>query len=177
MGPSMKGRFTNNALVSERDKIIVVNPAHGNEPYILGSAIADAVRDRLADRGIKDVKILIPLLYGDRQEGILREEHRGNLSHIYLDGDFGGILKDILFKDGDFASHLSVLNSNYNEVNCRVTERFLPGNQIQVRSLETGEPLIFNTEDIIATVDTAGRVLIPAPKRYFAFPELLSEIL
>ena len=56
--------------------VILVNPAHGNEPYILGTAIARGVSNRLAKEGLGRARIVVPLMYGERQKRILLEEKK-----------------------------------------------------------------------------------------------------
>ncbi len=158
--------------------VIVVNPAHGNEPYILGTAIAREVSEQLTKKGMKKAKIVVPLMYGERQRRILLEEHKDDPNLIYFDEEYGKILSNILFSSGNYADHLKQLTKHYDEVDRLLKQRFaVDASQINARSLATGEITPLSPKNIIATVDTSASVLVTAPKRYFAFPVLLSEIL
>ncbi|MFH1325770.1 MAG: hypothetical protein ABIH49_03315 [archaeon] len=78
---------------------ILVNLCHGNEPYILGTGIAQGVVERL--QGNDDSRIIVPNLYGKRQERIMQEE--GLLGEkVVLDKDLGEIYKPIIFADANF---------------------------------------------------------------------------
>lgn len=158
--------------------VIIVNPAHGNEPYILGTAIARQVSEELARKGLKKARILVPLMYGERQKQILLEENQDDPSDILLDEEYGRILSNIFFSKGDYESHLRQLNAHYDEVDRALKQRFaIDTERIDARSIATGEPTTISSRNIIATVDTEPRVLVTAPKRYFACPILLSELL
>jgi hypothetical protein len=50
-------------------------------------------------------------------------------------------------------------------------------NSFDARSISTNESISFSPKNIVATIDTAARVTVEAPQRYFAFPLLLSELL
>ncbi|MDE1861068.1 MAG: hypothetical protein KGH72_05140 [Candidatus Micrarchaeota archaeon] len=137
-----------------------------------------AVRDRLAEKGIGHVRILVPLMYGERQLKILSEEQHEDPFAIYLDEGFGKMLREVVFENGDFAQHLSRLNSRFDAVSGLVSNRFaIDAPPIEARSLGTGSTVWIYPSDVIATIDTAARIPVPAPKRYFAFPTLTSEIL
>jgi hypothetical protein len=162
----------------ENSPIILVNPAHGNEPYILGTAIAKGVGKRLAEQGLGQAKIVVPLMYGERQKRILMEENPDDAGLIYYDEAFGGILRDITFQNGDYSDHLRQIQMHYDEVEAMLKQRFgINANSFDARTLSTNESVSFSPKNIVATIDTAARVTVEAPQRYFAFPLLLSELL
>lgn len=158
--------------------IILVNPAHGNEPYILGTAIAKGVSEKLARSGLGKAKIVVPLMYGDRQKRILLEENPDAADLIVYDEAFGDILKEVTFGNGDFVSHLSQINTHYDRVEQLLKQRFsIDAQSFDGRSLSTNESVNLNPRNIVASIDTASKVNLEAPLRYFAFPILLSELL
>ncbi len=162
----------------EDSPVILVNPAHGNEPYILGTAIAKGVSDRLAHQGLGRAKIVVPLLYGDRQKRILMEENPDATGLIHYDEEFGEILRDVTFQNGNFSQHLTQINKHYDEVQRMLKQRFsIDAENFSTRNLGSNEIQIFSPRNVIATVDTASRVMVDAPQRYFAFPLLISELL
>ena len=162
----------------ENTPIILVNPAHGNEPYILGTAIARGVSERLARQGLGRARVVVPLMYGDRQKRILLEESGEDAQLIGLDERFGQILKDITFGNGDFHSHLAQIEAHYDNTHNLLQQRFsADSDNFDVRSLTTGEPRAVSPRNIVATIDTAPRVLVDSPLRYFAFPILISELI
>lgn len=162
----------------EDSPVILVNPAHGNEPYILGTAIAKGVSDRLAQQGLGRAKIVVPLLYGDRQKRILMEENPDAVGLIHYDEEFGEILRDVTFQNGDFSEHLRQINQHYDEVQRMLKQRFsVDATNFTTRNLATNEIQTFSPRNVVAAVDTASRVVVEAPQRYFAFPLLISELL
>jgi hypothetical protein len=158
--------------------VILVNPAHGNEPYILGTAFAQGVSNKLAEAGLPRARIVVPLLYGDRQRNILLEENPENAELIYFDEEFGKILEDITFRSGNFSEHLRQVNSHYDKIEQLLKARFSSNSaDIDVRSLVANETHAISPQNIVASIDTAPRVSVEVPNRYFAFPILVSEIL
>ena len=166
------------SVQDEDSPIILVNPAHGNEPYILGTAIAKGVSDRLAEQGLGQAKIVVPLMYGERQKRILIEENPDHAGIIHYDEEFGSLLRDITFQNGDFSDHLRQIQTHYDDVEALLRNRFaFNGKDFNARSLSSNETQSFSPKNIVATIDTAARVVVEAPQRYFAFPILLTELL
>ena len=158
--------------------VILVNPAHGNEPYILGTAIAKGVSDRLAQQGLGRAKIVVPLLYGDRQKRILMEENPDATGLIHYDEEFGDILRDVTFQNGDFSQHLTQIITHYDDVQRMLKQRFsIDAQDFTARNLGSNELQTFSPRNVVAAIDTASRVVVEAPQRYFAFPLLISELL
>lgn len=158
--------------------VILINPAHGNEPYILGTAIARGVSNRLAKEGLGRAKIVVPLIYGDRQKRILLEESGEDAGLIHFDESFGKILKDITFGNGDFHNHLTQIEAHYDEVHDLLRQRFSADSEdLDVRALVDGQVHALSPRNIVASIDTASRVSVEAPLRYFAFPILISELI
>jgi hypothetical protein len=144
----------------------------------MGTAFAQGVGRKLEEAGYVRPKIIVPLMYGDRQKRILLEENPQDPNLIYFDEEYGEILKQIMFGDGDFSQHLRQVNDHYDGVQKALNNRFTnDSGNFDSRSLVSGEVQQFSTRSIIATIDTSPRVGIDAPNRYFAFPILLSEIL
>lgn len=162
----------------ENRPILMINPGHGNEPYILATSIAKEVSERFRDAGLEQPILVQPLLYGDRQKRILLEENPGDESLIYYDEEYGKILKNIIFGSGDFSTHLRQVNKHYDEVDAMVQQRFgIDSGSFTARSLATNEEFMFSPKNIIGTIDAGSRVTVKTPHRYFAFPMLLSELL
>lgn len=46
-------------------RVLVINPGHGNEPYILASSIGIKVAEKFAAAGLEMPILVTPLLYGD----------------------------------------------------------------------------------------------------------------
>ena len=128
---------------------IYVNPAHGNEPFILGALIADRIRT--------NETIVMPHLYGQRQERILKEE--GVSGEVILDSNLAEIVRPLVFSGGDFHSHLSALVEKRECVEQEV-RRYL-GNKYGLPDVEINTGSRFS----------AGHNV------YYAFPYLFSELM
>lgn len=156
------------------EKIIVVNPCHGNEPYILGLSVAENINDLLEKKGQKRAKIVVPLIYEGRQEQILRETFPARQDEIYLDRQLGLLYEQVLFRNGRFDQHLAELIANQSRVQDLILEH-LSGN-LEVKLLATGETVDLNGRDVVLDVN-AGSRFITHQDSYFVFPVLLSELL
>ncbi len=104
--------------------VIFVNPAHGNEPYLLGIDIALEISDQLEKRGLTRPSVLVPLLYGQRQRNIIRDEFGERADQVLLDEAAGTILQPILFGKGGYARHLEALVLNYKHSTHQMQERY-----------------------------------------------------
>lgn len=163
---------------TEGKPILVLNPGHGNEPYILATAIGRDISKKFASAGMEQPILVMPLLYGDRQRKILLEENPDDASLLYYDEQFGNILKDIMFGAGDFKQHLTQVNTHYDEVEKMLNNRFrVDAQSITARSVATQESTELSPKNIIGVIETGNRVPIKVPHRYFAFPEVLSRVL
>ncbi len=163
---------------TEGKPILVLNPGHGNEPYILATAIGREVSKRFASAGMEQPILVMPLLYGDRQKRILLEENPNDASLLYYDEQFGNILKDIMFGAGDFKQHLTQVNTHYDEVEKMLNNRFhVDAQDFTARSVATQESAELSPRNIIGVIEAGNRVPVKVPHRYFAFPEVLSRVL
>ncbi len=137
--------------------IIYINPCHGNEPYILGALIADGVAQKLRERDGVEPLLVVPHLYGERQEQII--SGLGLSAKIHLDKRLGEFYQPLLFQNNDFAAHLSNLVSQ----------------QKQVQE-ETRKHLYDTYGKIFSEINIASRISSSAPA-WYAFPTIISELL
>lgn len=158
----------------EGERIIAVNPCHGNEPYILGVNVALSVNKVLKEAGQNKARIVVPLLYPGRQEQILKENFSANSDEIFLDERLGNFYKEVLFRNGRFDEHLASLVINQERVQDLIRD-YLSGT-LTVKSLATGEVKEFSGRDITLDINAGSRFPI-SPDSYYVFPMLLSELL
>ncbi|MDP3735399.1 MAG: hypothetical protein Q8R39_03160 [bacterium] len=91
---------------------IVTNFAYGTGPYLHTTELAIAFNDELERRGRERSAIIVPLVYGERQRAVMREEFasflRARPEEIVLDENLGMMLREI-FYDGtaDYAVSLA----------------------------------------------------------------------
>ncbi len=155
--------------------VLLVNPVHGNEPYILGTKIAIEVSKKLKAQGLPQPEIIVPLLYGDRQKRILLEVLGEDAELVHMDEQFGELLKPIVFGSNNFSGYIQQLTEHYDDVQKLIDERF-SGN-FEVGHLMSDQRTEFASQNVVASIDAGSRTLVNAPLRYFAFPALLSEVL
>ncbi|HLD96932.1 MAG TPA: hypothetical protein VI934_01165, partial [Candidatus Nanoarchaeia archaeon] len=67
-----------------KNKVIIINPAHGTAPYIFGVQLAKSIADITGDR----FSIVMPDFFGENQRRILKARW-GEDSTIYLDKELG----------------------------------------------------------------------------------------
>ena len=156
------------------EKIIIVNPCHGNEPYILATDVALSINKLLESEGKPKAKIVVPLIYGQRQEAILKENFSGHTDEIFLDERLGQFYKEVLFQNGKFDEHLATMVVNQSRVQDLVMD-YMSRNFVAI-SLATGEITDFNGRDVVMDIN-AGSRFITHQDSYFVFPALLSELL
>ncbi len=95
--PVVQPAKESHASSMENRPILVINPGHGNEPFILATSIGMEVSKRFAQAGLEQPILVQPLLYGERQKRILLEENPGDESLIHYDEEYGRILQNIIF--------------------------------------------------------------------------------
>src|SRR5579872_6580556 len=138
--------------------ILVLNPGHGNEPYILATAIGREVSKNFAKAGMEQPILVMPLLYGDRQIDILLEENPNDADLLYYDEEFGKILKNIMFGSGDFKQHVAQVNSHYDEVERMINQRYRQdGDSMDARSVVTNENTQLSPKNIIGVIETGNK--------------------
>lgn len=159
--------------------LIVVNPAGGNEPAILGALLAGGVSDSLIHvRPDTDgCRAIVPVV--GRQAAILADEFKGNpraLKSVLVDPAAGEILSPILTTQGDFARHIRVLASQKPRIDTAISQHYASTEPLELHDL-SGNPVTVNANDIVGVLDTGGRAEIrPELPHHFAFPVLLSQL-
>ena len=86
-------------------KFIVTNFAYGNGPYLRTTELALAFNRELEKSGHSRMKIIVPLVYGDKQKRIMQEEF-GDRPEIIFDEKLGDILRSVFYAGGNFQDYL-----------------------------------------------------------------------
>src|SRR3989338_6629628 len=136
--------------------IIYVNPGHGNEPYILGGLIAQGVANHIETTTGQRPKIVMPLLYGDRQKAILKE---WGVKGVRLDTSLGGMYHQLVFADNNFSRHLKTTLIQQPSIQ-QATRRYLEKKY----------------DNISLEINIASRIS-SGQRAVFAFPCLISELM
>jgi len=109
--------------------------AHGNGPYARDIDWAIEVNNVREGRGLNRLPIVVPLVYGERQQRIMKEEIESNAPNsflekhpdeIWLDQKQGEVLNKLMFKGKDYSKNLMLLAETYQKIEDE-TQRHLDG--------------------------------------------------
>jgi hypothetical protein len=188
-------------LMKEAEKVypegtsIMTQVAHGNEPFILGSAVAKRVCLMLKNAGWPDEKIpniIVPNIYPGRQERILKEETEPTSpGKVIMSRPLGEILEDFVFKGGEGASETYeayVLHqiSRYKEFQDRWGEAVFKNPKMHGETLYGGEQVAVDSGKIAFVINAGspfalGKELFGKTPSFYVFPyyhrELYVELL
>jgi len=94
----------------KRDNYIVTNFAYGTGPYLRTTELAIAVNNFLEQHGHDRCRIIVPLVYGDKQKRIMEEEfkdfYRSNPNEIVFDKQLGSYLRRIFYGSESYEKYL-----------------------------------------------------------------------
>jgi len=97
-------------------KYISTTFAHGNGPFLRIVDLGLAINQELELRNREKMNIIVPLVYGDRQKRIMKEDFedviRKNPDLILFDELHGQILNELFFKTGHYQENLEFLLKN-----------------------------------------------------------------
>lgn len=157
---------------------IVTNFAYGTGPYLRTTELAIAVNNRLSDLGKERLGIIVPLVYGERQRRVMREEfgehHNRFPNEIFLDEALGKILGGVFYGERAYEASLRLFVDEHT-VRSDEAARHLPG-LFPVETLD-GERHTIDGSAIAYEFSRAPRI------RYRVAPEInvtfgyISEIL
>jgi len=93
------------------NKFIVTNFAYGTGPYLRTTELALAFNDELERLGYERLRIIVPLVYGEKQRTIMSEEFIGQTvkypDEIILDKGLGKILKKVFYDGRSYVEYLN----------------------------------------------------------------------
>jgi hypothetical protein len=166
-------------MLISKQQSLVINPAAGNEPIILGARIGLAINDVCIAQGKEPLNIII-LSSGERQKRVLQDELTGlsGTERILLDERGGSLLATVLSSQGNFAEHMRVLHDEYSATQTALNDRLgKQATQPFATHNLTGQEVTVDPQSILGSIDTGGRVIIDTHYRDFAFPVLTSELI
>ena len=92
------------------DKFIITNFAYGTGPYLRTTALAAAFNDELEKREMERMKIIVPLVYGERQKRGMQEEfgeyYRDYPGELIFDEKLGEILGSVFYGNNTYEGAL-----------------------------------------------------------------------
>lgn len=142
-------------------KYIVLNFAYGNGPYIMTTKLGIAFNDELEKAGKPRMKIIVPLVYGEKQKRIIEEEFAGYLSNgeLVLDAGLGAILEKAFYANESYEEYLKKWTTNF-KTNCREAHDYLVekyGNDIAVE-LNRSPRILYGLEGVPTYSTTFGHM-------------------
>lgn len=95
---------------SRSESAILLNIAYGNGPYLRMTECALRMNDLWEQRGEQRRRVIVPLLYGNRQRRIMEEElehqWKQHLQELLLDEELGALLSPLLYARETYAETL-----------------------------------------------------------------------
>jgi hypothetical protein len=94
-----------------KSKYIVTNFAYGTGPYLRTTELAIEVNNLFEKNGHERSRIVVPLVYGEKQKKIMGEEfgnfYKKHPNEIILDEKFGDYLRGIFYENETYEQYLS----------------------------------------------------------------------
>ncbi len=158
---------------------ILLNFLHGNSPYLRTTELAIAVNDELAKLGKPRMGIVVPLVYGDSQEKIMRENFATHIARypdeLLFEETLGGKLYPI-FYDGKttYEDSLKFFLANQRTIE-RDIQNYIEGG-LTVRTV-AGVELHIAKKDIAMEISRCPQVHYGLSRSYFTGFDYISEVL
>ena len=148
---------------------IITTFAHGNGPYSRTIDLALAVNQRLKEK----MPIVVPLVYGDRQKKIIKEEH-GESDLILFDEFYGKILYELFFKTGNYQENLEFLLKNQPSLEERL-RNYLSGT-LRTKTFD-GKEVLVKGSDVSFELSHNPRVATGYENSFYTTIGFFSQIL
>ena len=156
----------------------VTNFAYGTGPYLRTTELVIAFNDALESRGKKRISFVIPLVYGEKQKRIMREEFSAHAEQhpeeFLLDERFGAILKSIFYGDSAYEDALKKWTEHMEDVSGEARDH-LKGT-FEVETLG-GIKKKVNGKDIAIELNRSPRIHLDIAPAYSTSFGYISEIL
>lgn len=156
------------------DKFLVTNFAYGTGPYLRTTELALALNHELEKRGKERMKIIVPLVYGEKQKQVMLEEFSQSADEIFLDQELGRLLKSIFYGDNTYEGALAGWIKNAKAIS-EAAHNHLSG-KFRVTSL-AGEIMEVYGRDIALELNRSPRVRYDIAPVYFTTFGYIAEIL
>ncbi len=156
----------------------VTNFAYGTGPYLRTTELLIAFNDALELRGKKRISFVVPLVYGDRQKQVMREEFSAHAEkhpeEVLLDAHFGAVLKSIFYGDSTYEDALKKWVAHMEDVSSEARDH-LRG-VFEVETLD-GIKKNINGNDIVIELNRSPRIRLDIAPAYSTSFGYISEIL
>ncbi|MBI5065258.1 nucleotide sugar dehydrogenase [Candidatus Woesearchaeota archaeon] len=151
-------------------KYILTNFAQGNAPFILCGHLSK----KIAELSKKDLGVIFPLVYGEKQKKILQEELGDFTRNVFFDKKFGEILNSIFYSGSNFEEHLKKFVEIHSEKQKELKDHFK--NEIEVETFN-GDKHTINCSDIICEISRNPQIKTPIKPTFYTNFAFYSEIL
>ena len=135
---------------------LVTNFAYGTGPYLRATELALALNDELEQRGEERLGVIVPLVYGEKQKGIMREEFTRHADEIFLDGELGKILGSVFYGGNTYEEALIRWFKNVKHVSRKANEH-LSGGKIGMVGL-SDKPRTVDPKGIVLELNRSPRI-------------------
>jgi len=157
---------------------ISTNFAYGNGPYLRCIDLGIALNKEFGERNVPEMRMIIPLVYGDRQKKIMQENFgkyiKENPDSIFLDVTYGNFLNDLFFKGNSYRKNLEFLIENQPKIEEKVNDHL--NSEFDVENFE-GEKIKIKPHELAFEVSHNPRVVTYLEKSFYTTIAFFSEIL
>ncbi len=159
-------------------RFIVTNFAYGTGPYLRTTELAIAFNDELEKRGKERMRVVIPLVYGERQRRVMAEEFSEHDRHypgeLLLDPVLGEILRSIFYSTATYEQSFLRWIGGAAAASSRAREHL--GGQFTVETLG-GQKETVNGKNIAVELNRSPRTSYGIAESYSATFAFTGEIL
>lgn len=152
--------------------------AHGNGPYSRSLDLAVAVNKKLIKENTEPLRIIIPLVYGERQIEIMLEEHGQTIEEnpdlFLLDETQGMFLRELLFQGKDYNENLRTLLERQGALENRIRNHL--SGKFEVERFD-GSRVDVNGQEINVEMSHNPRVSAGVQNSFYTTIAYFSEIL
>lgn len=156
----------------------VTNFAYGTGPYLRTTELLIAFNDALEARGKERIPFIIPLVYGEKQKRVMREEFGAHAEkypdEFLLDERFGVILKTIFYGDATYEDALGKWVAHMEDVSSDARTH-LRGT-FEIETLGGGKKTV-NGKEIVVELNRSPRIRLNVAPAYSTSFGYISEIL
>ncbi len=159
-------------------KYILLNFSYGYGPFLITTKLAVTLNNLLEKRTGKRFGIIVPLVYGDKQKQIMKEE-LGNIidkhpNEIVLDNNLGVYLRDIFYGEKNYEESLVYYLKNYQKIDFQVKSYINQGLDTVTFS---GHQVKIKKNEITSVITRAPRLDFGIRPAYHVSFAYISEIL
>ncbi|OGZ96924.1 MAG: hypothetical protein A3B34_00955 [Candidatus Sungbacteria bacterium RIFCSPLOWO2_01_FULL_54_21] len=153
----------------------VANFAYGTGPYLRTTELALAINRERAVRGLPELGVIVPWVYGEKQRRIMREAFAdAPLENVLLDKRLGGMLGTIFYGEHTYEQALRLWVERHDALSGEV-RRHLSG-EIAVEDVR-GNTRTVRGSDIVIEISRAGRLAYGVAPVYAVAFGYVSEIM